>query len=117
MSSLASVNGPSITLGFPPEKRTRAPFEVGLSPAMSRSTPAFINSSLYLPIAESSSSLGMTPASVSLLALTIIMNRIGASPLFGGQDLGFLRLQPAESCLYNNVERDPSKSTAAGLFY
>src|SRR3984957_14216516 len=116
MSSLASVNGPAITEGFPPENRTRAPFEVGLSPAPSKSTPAFINSSLYLPIAESSSSLGMTPASESLLALTIIMNRIGASPLFGGQDLGFVRLLPAESCFYTNVERGRSKSTVAGLF-
>src|ERR1700722_4743026 len=104
MSSLASVNGPSITVGLPLENRTRAPFEVGLSPAPSRRTPAFINSSLYLPIAESSSLRGVTPASEPLLALSIRMNRLAASPLGGGQDLGFLRLLPAESCLFTNVE-------------
>src|SRR4028119_2040714 len=41
--------------------------------------PAFTSSSLYLPISARSSSLGMTPASLSALALTITMNRIGIS--------------------------------------
>src|SRR5207253_2267151 len=58
----------------PPENLMRKPLELDWSPARSRSTPAFINSSLYLPIAERSSSLGMMPASESLLAFTIIMN-------------------------------------------
>src|ERR1700739_1570563 len=52
----------------------RAPFELDCRPLRSRSTPAFISSSLYLAMALSSASLGMTPASDSLLALTIIMN-------------------------------------------
>jgi hypothetical protein len=42
-------------------------------------TPALIISSLNFPIAATSSLLGSAPASDSLLALTIIMNRI-ASP-------------------------------------
>src|SRR5215469_9325583 len=59
----------------------RTPWELGLRPERSRSTPAFISSSLYLPMAESSSSLGIFPASLSLFALTIIMNRILLSQL------------------------------------
>src|SRR5437870_13033983 len=39
--------------------------------------PAFTSSPLYFVIAEINSSLGITPASLSLLALTIIMNLIG----------------------------------------
>src|SRR5262245_35059567 len=74
MSSLASVNGPSITVRFPPEVLTRAPFELGCSPTPSRKTPAFAISSLYFNIAVMSSVLGMTPASVWLSALRMIMN-------------------------------------------
>src|ERR1017187_7905759 len=76
MSSLVSVKGPSMTLRLPPENLMRAPLELGWSPAPSTRTPAFTSSSLYLPIAEISSSLGITPASESLLAFTIIMNFI-----------------------------------------
>ena len=67
--SLASVKGPSITMRWPPEKRTRAPFEVGCRPVRSSSTPAFASASLYLVIASRSLSSGMTPASVSLFGL------------------------------------------------
>src|ERR1700730_8274104 len=74
MSSLVSVKGPSMTVRLPPENLMRKPLELGWSPARSRSTPAFISSSLYLPIAERSSSLGMMPASESLLAFPIILN-------------------------------------------
>src|SRR6266700_4727605 len=81
MSSFASVKGPSTMVRLPPENLMRVPFELGWRPARSSSTPAFINSSLYLPILESSSSLGMTPASESLLAFTIIMNFMVVSPL------------------------------------
>src|SRR5205823_9282663 len=80
ISSLVSVKGPSITVRFAPENLTRAPFELGCSPSMPSSTPAFTNSSLYLPMSVSSFSLGMTPASVFLSALTIIMNRMVTSP-------------------------------------
>ena len=42
--------------------------------------PALTISSLNLPIAVSSSVLGITPASESLLAFTITMNRIVFAP-------------------------------------
>src|SRR5258707_15642698 len=75
MSSLLSANGPStMATRLPFEYFMRAPLELACRPLRSSSTPAFISSSLYLPMALSSASLGMTPASDSLLALTIIMN-------------------------------------------
>src|SRR2546428_4413443 len=80
MSSFASVKGPSITVRFPPEYLMRQPFELGWSPETSSSTPAFTSSSWYVVIAAMSFSSGMTPASVSLLPLTIIMNRIVLPP-------------------------------------
>src|SRR5205807_1448402 len=69
-----------IKVRLPPENLIRAPFELGCSPVRSTSTPAFINSSLYFPMAARSSSLGILPASDSLFAFTIIMNRIFVSP-------------------------------------
>src|SRR5882724_9214957 len=111
ISSLDSVKGPSTTVRFPPENLTRAPFELACSPAASSSTPAFISSSLYLPIAESNSSLGITPASESLLAFTIIMNRIVLSPLDWARTWASIRPLPPKFCLHPNVEPDPSKST------
>src|SRR5947207_10741014 len=69
-----------MTVFFPPENLIRAPFELGWSPARSSSTPALASSSLYLVIAEMSSSVGITPASESLFAFTIIMNRIVVFP-------------------------------------
>src|ERR1043165_4734806 len=78
ISSLVSVNGPSITVRLSPEKRMRAPCDVGFSPAPSSMMPALTISSLNLAMAPSSSSLGILPASESLLALTITMKRIGS---------------------------------------
>src|SRR6266571_3693613 len=75
-SSLVSAKGPSTTVRFAPENRTRAPFELGCSPSPASITPAFTSSSLNFPIAARSFSSGITPASESLLALTMIMNRI-----------------------------------------
>ena len=43
-------------------------------------TPAFTSSSLNFPISASSFSLGITPASLSFVALTSTMNRISSSP-------------------------------------
>src|SRR6266404_6883 len=74
MSSFASVKGPSTMVRLPPENLMRVPLELGWRPARSSSTPAFMSSSLYLPIADRRASLGITPASDSLLAFTIIMN-------------------------------------------
>src|SRR4029077_20384661 len=61
-------------------------------------TPAFTSSSLNFPIAASSFSSGITPASESLLALTMIMNRIvfsvglGAGPPDGSGRIRSLAL-------------------------
>src|ERR1700686_4438628 len=82
MSSLVSAKGPSMTEVLPPENRTRAPLALDWSPERSTRTPAFISSSLYLAIAARSSSLGILPASLSLLAWTIIMNLTVLSPSY-----------------------------------
>src|ERR1700733_4450256 len=55
----------------PPENLTRRPSALGSSPARSTSTPACLSSSLYLPIAVSSSSLGTAPSSGSPLIINI----------------------------------------------
>src|SRR5580700_1655322 len=80
MSSLVSANGPSITVVLPSENRTRLPLELAWSPSAASITPARTNSSLNFPISASSSLVGRTPASESLQALTITMNRIVMSP-------------------------------------
>src|SRR6266540_3312066 len=80
MSSFASAKGPSITVRFAPEYLTRQPLELAWSPEASSSTPALCISSWYLCISDISFSEGITPASESFVALTIIMNRIAISP-------------------------------------
>src|SRR5439155_23965193 len=52
------------------------PFELACSPEASSSTPAFCSSSWYFAISVRIFSCGMTPASESFVAFTIIMNRI-----------------------------------------
>jgi len=52
------------------------PLRPRCNPSAARSTPAFTSSSLYLFISLSNCSLGITPASESLSAFTITMNRI-----------------------------------------
>src|SRR5690349_13416467 len=109
MSSLVSPNGPSITVRLSPEKRTRAPFELGCSPSPASMIPAFTNSSLYLPMALRSASLGRTPASESLVARTITMNRIVVTPLlFSFWDPAG---RPDQVRLHQNVERERAEST------
>src|ERR1700709_1981957 len=76
MRSGVTAKGPLLTLGALPLYLIRAPFEVGVRPSPATMTPALTISSLNLPIAVSSSVLGITPASLSLFALTITMNRI-----------------------------------------
>ena len=68
MSSFVSANGPSTTVLFPPEKRTRLPLLLGWSPSPASMTPALTSSSLNLPMSAEKLSLGITPASESLLA-------------------------------------------------
>src|SRR6516162_9267324 len=76
MSSLVSVKGPSMTVRFFPEKRTRFPLELGWSPSPASMTPALTNSSLNAPISVSNWWLVILPASESLLALTITITRM-----------------------------------------
>src|SRR5581483_6784900 len=76
ISSLVSANGPSITVRLFPENLTRAPFELGCRPSPASITPALTSSSLNLAISASSFSSGILPASLSLLALIKIMNRM-----------------------------------------
>ena len=97
ISSCAGANGPVATVRFAPEKRTRAPLELGCSPSPASSAPAFASSSLYLPIAARSSSFGITPASDSVVALTIIMKRTAASPCLFGSRPEFGSSQPVRS--------------------
>src|SRR5260370_14718595 len=110
ISSLVSVKGPSITVRFPPENLTRAPFALGCSPSAASITPAFIISSLNFTIASMSSLVGGTLASLSLVALTSSMNRIVVSPsgcgLGGGLPDGFDRLSPASTQTSNEGGRD-----------
>src|SRR5215471_17786052 len=76
MSSLVSAKGPSRTVLFSPEKRTRLPLLLGWRPSAANIMPAFTSASLNLPISAKSFSLGITPASEFLVALTITMTRI-----------------------------------------
>src|SRR6266496_4162980 len=91
ISSFVSAKGPSITVRLAPENLTRAPLELAWSPSAASITPAFTSSSLYFPISVRSSLLGRTPASESLFALTITMNRIVVSP-FGLKHLIWMPL-------------------------
>src|SRR5580704_8804704 len=75
--SLASVNGPSVTVTCPPDSRTLAPAEVGSSPPLPSSVPFLIASSLSLPMA-SINCFGGAPC--PSLCFTIIMYRIVISP-------------------------------------
>src|SRR5215472_3738057 len=86
MISLASVNGPSVTVTLPPESRTRAPSAVGPRPPLPIIVPVFVSSSASLLIA-SINSLGGGPCLSA--CLTIIMNRIVRSPYqFLGPSVG-----------------------------
>src|SRR5439155_16162129 len=76
ISSFVSAKGPSITVRDFPENRTRTPFELGWSPSPASNTPAFASSSLNFPISVRSCWLGITPASESLVALTMTITRM-----------------------------------------
>src|SRR6185436_5585836 len=106
--SLLSVNGPSITVRCEPENRTRALFELGLSPPRSRSTPAFVSSSLYFIMSASICSLGITPASESFVALTKIMTRMVLLLGFCAGD---------RSVLHEGDDRAPVRSTSTRTFF
>src|ERR671926_16040 len=115
MSSLVSAKGPSITVFWSAENRTRFPLELGCSPSAASSTPALASSSLYLPISARICLLGIAPASLSSLAFTSTITRIVISPLgceFGAGPPG--GSDPVETSLYRYVERGHSKSTRIG---
>src|SRR5437667_12507247 len=82
MSSLDSANGPSVTLGFPPENLRRVPWAGGASPSSPSSTPALVRDSLYLVILATRSAGGAKSAAAFSypLGITSIMNRIGLAP-------------------------------------
>src|SRR5882672_9029561 len=113
-SSLVSAKGPSITVRFPFSNFTRAPFELAWSPSPASITPAFTRSSLNFPISASIFSLGRTPASESLLAFTITMNRIVVSPWLAAGLPDDLR--PVNPRFYCGDERRSARSTRARMF-
>src|SRR5882672_6603687 len=85
ITSLASVNGPSMTETFPPESRTRVLCAVGASPPLPSIVPFLTASSLRISMA-SMSSLGGGPEFSP--CLTSIMNFILISPFDFDLDLG-----------------------------
>src|SRR5438309_9908312 len=87
MSSFDSAKGPSTTLRCVPAYLTRQPFELARRPEASSNTPAFCSSSWYFAISARICSCGMTPASESLVAFTMIMNRMVASLLGLGSEV------------------------------
>src|SRR3989454_12300846 len=95
MSSFASVKGPSTTVRFAPEYLTRHPLELACSPEASSRTPAFCSSSWYFAISVRIFSCGMTPASESFVAFTMIMNRIVRVSFDVGFGLALLGPLPA----------------------
>src|SRR5262249_2372575 len=100
ISSLDSVKGPSVTVGWPFPNLTRFPFELAWRPSPASMMPAFTSSSLNFPISARSSFLGRMPASESLLALTITMTLISFSPvdILAGAALG---------CVFDRLEYRP----------
>src|SRR5258707_6408655 len=90
-------------VGLAAVKVMRLPLEVGWRPSAARRTPAFTSSSLNLPMLVRSSVLGRMPASESLLALTITMQRIGVSPFLFGWS--WTSLDPCSLSLASPVRR------------
>src|SRR6185295_3681609 len=76
-TSLVSVKGPSITVTFPCESRTRLLIAVGASPPASNIVPSFAASSLSFAMASISAGGGGPEFSADF---TRVMNRIITSP-------------------------------------
>src|ERR1700722_6223429 len=74
-------NGPLVTVRSLPEKATRAPLRLSLTPPASTNSPASISAWLNAPMSAKSLAGGMPPASESSVALTITMTRIALSPV------------------------------------
>src|SRR2546422_2809813 len=71
------MNGPSVTLGLPPEKRTRAPVAGGRNPSSPSRTPALVRESLYFVILATRSAGGAksAPAFSYPFGITSIIDR------------------------------------------
>src|SRR5713101_56890 len=63
ITSLASVNGPSVTTRLPADTRMRVPLELGWSPSAPSSTPALVMSALNFLIGRTISGLGTAHSS------------------------------------------------------
>jgi hypothetical protein len=70
-----------MTVRFGPSKATRLPCDDGFRPSPAFMMPALTSSSLNLPMASSSSVVGMMPASLSFVAFTRTITRIVSSPV------------------------------------
>src|SRR4029077_10060836 len=79
-TSLASVNGPSVTDTLPSESRTRAPAEVGCSPTPSTMMQPALPASCTSWSMASRNAFGGIPA-IPSIDLTNEINRIVVSPL------------------------------------
>ena len=66
ISSLASVNGPSVTVTLLSDTLTRAPFALFCRPSVASRTPLYASSPINFPIAAICSAVGGTPVSMSL---------------------------------------------------
>src|SRR5262245_53057264 len=74
MTSLASENGPSVTVGLPPALLcTRKPLAPKLTPSVWISQPSFMASSTSLPIAAISACVG---ARLTGSCVKMLMNRM-----------------------------------------
>src|ERR1700754_1192117 len=102
-----------MTVFLPPENRTRLPLLLGCRPSPASMMPAFTSSSLNLPMSANSFSLGITPASEFLLALTITMTRIVVLLL----GLGRFRPRVTVSAPCLNDERARAGSTSPHVFF
>src|SRR5260370_2212360 len=106
-TSLAWVNGPSITVTFPPESRTRVPVAVGRRPPLPIIVPALTASSLSFPMASINGLGGKPKFSADL---TIIMNRIVTSPCVLGLEAEFFfilhQLHPGSAYTSSDRQRN-----------
>src|SRR5260370_23488012 len=114
-TSLASVKGPSVTVTFPLDLRTRAPRALGKQPSVANSHPAFMPSSISLPIAVISSCEGGVFLSTDLYMLR---NFILSSPCFEfgaapAKRSRFLEAKLVKLRLSKRDERRSVKSTLA----
>src|SRR6267378_5330808 len=105
------MNGPSVTLGFPPENETRAPIEGGWRPSSASNTPAFCRDSLYFIMAATALASGMAPGGAFSYPFGIIsiMKRIVFLLVFG-LELGFQTVStganPRSTCTSNEGPRN-----------